>query len=83
MQLRLNDVGVNEVPKFLTKDPTDETHVIVLPPTNAGEEKYLIPLSLDGVTSYFPTRKPTRDEYENAERCYQLTYGAPEWNPAS
>ena len=83
MQLRLNDVGVNEVPKFLTKDPTDETHAIVLPPTDAGEEKYLIPLSLDGVTSYFPTRKPTRDEYENAERRYQLTYGAPEWNPAS
>ena len=45
MQLRLN-----EVPKFLTKDPTDETHAIVLPPTDAGEEKYLIPLSLDGVT---------------------------------
>ena len=34
MQLRLNDAGVNEVPKFLTKDPTDETHAIVLPPTN-------------------------------------------------
>ena len=83
MQMWLNDVGVNEVPKFLTKDPTDETHAMVLPPTDAGKEKYLISLSLDGITSYFPTRKPTRDEYENAEQCYQLTYGALEWNPAS
>ena len=30
MQLRHNDVELNETPKFLTKDPTEKSHAIVL-----------------------------------------------------
>ena len=58
MQLRLNDVVVNEVPRFLTEDVTDHTHSLVVP-IEDSPTPYVIPLSLRGVTSTFPTRKPT------------------------
>jgi hypothetical protein len=55
MQLRLNDVAINERPKFLTTDPTDNDHAIIC-------EKLLIPLSIEGVTTYYPARRLTMDE---------------------
>jgi hypothetical protein len=78
MQMRMNDVKVDEVPKFLAENPNDQTHALCFP----NEQGYTIPLSLKGVTSYFPTRKPTLDEYNNC-RCIDLTYESPEWNPHS
>ena len=80
MQLRVNDVEVNERPKFLTRYPTDSSHVIIVP-SEGCEVRLTIPLSLKGVTSYFPTRKPTREEYERASTRFELTSEAPEWNP--
>ena len=87
MQLRMNDVEVNETPKFLVKHPTDKDHAIVISEkTNDGtSNQLLIPLSLSGVTSYFPSRKPTQGEYERAEvdgYCYDLTAPTLEWNPS-
>ena len=66
MQVRLHDVKVDECPKFLSDNPTDKTHAIVL---NEGEDdEYLIPLSLNGVTSYsqrgsrrWKSMRPTMD----------------------
>ena len=80
MQLRVNDVEVNERPKFLTRYPTDSSHAIIVP-SEGCEVRLTIPLSLKGVTSYFPTRKPTREEYERASTRFELTSEAPEWNP--
>ena len=80
MQLRVNDVEVNERPKFLTRYLTDNSHVIIVP-SEGCEVRLTIPLSLKGVTSYFPTRKPTREEYERASTRFELTSEAPEWNP--
>ena len=55
MQVQMNDVKVDETPKFLTENPTDITHAI------SGKDgdgiQVTIPLSLRGVTSYFLTRK--------------------------
>jgi hypothetical protein len=73
MQMRLNDVVVNERPKFLSMKPTEEDHAIVC-------GKLLVPLELAGVTSYFPARKPTKQEYNDCERI-ELTYPEPEWAP--
>jgi hypothetical protein len=45
-----------------------------------------MPLSLEGVTRYFPTFKPTAQQYENAVEgvnLHFLTYDNPEWNPHS
>jgi hypothetical protein len=53
MQMRHNWVTVNERPPI----PTREDHAVIIPDGN-----YMIPLSISGVTSYFPSRKPTRKE---------------------
>ena len=80
-QLRLNDVSVNDEPKSMVPTPTDRHHAIRL--NLAGNAELLIPLSLEGVVSYFPTRKPTQREYDDTpdDLCVDLTYDSPEWNP--
>ena len=79
MQLRLNDVTVNDVPRFLTEQPTLLTHALVIP-TNDFDDPYVIPLSLHGVSSTFPTRKPTVEEYETLPHIV-LTSEDPTYDP--
>ena len=81
MQLRLNDVEVNETPKFLIEEPTEYNHALVL--HRGDDAEYVIPMSLQGVTSYFPSRKPQAEEFEASELHYELTSELPEWNPLS
>ena len=63
MQVRMNDVRLDKVPKFLTKNHTSHNHAI-----HFSQEEITVPMSLHGVTSYFPTRKSTLQEY------YQMKY---------
>ena len=78
MQLRMNEVSMNGIPKFLSDDPNDQSHALSFP----NEEGYIIPLSSKGMTSYFLMRKLTLDEYNHC-RCIELSYESPEWNPHS
>jgi hypothetical protein len=64
MQIRMNDHLVDECPKFLHPRPNDDTHAIKFSDTSE-DPGYRIPLQLFGVTSYFPTRKPTQEEWDN------------------
>ena len=52
MQIRLNDVELLEVPKFLEENPSERTHAIVLH-SKEMNEPYIIFLMINGVTSYF------------------------------
>ena len=79
MQLRLNDVIVNDVPRFLTDKPTQLTHTLVIP-TDDFDDPYVIPMSLHGVASSFPTRKPTVAEYESLPQLV-LTSEEPAYDP--
>ena len=82
MQIRMNDIKVFDCPKFLIDKPDYHEHTLSIP--SAHGEDYIIPLSLHGVTSYFPTRKPTQDEYRQAEHSgsvIELTYDSPDWDP--
>ncbi|KAI2505146.1 hypothetical protein MHU86_9334 [Fragilaria crotonensis] len=79
MQLRLNDVKVNDVPRFLTDQPTELTHSLVIP-IEQSDTPYVIPLSIIGVASSFPTRKPTREEYDQLPHII-LTSEAPDYDP--
>ena len=81
MQLRDNDLRVNDEPKFMVPKPTEDHHAIYIPEVKGESPALRIPLSLHGVTSYFPTRKPTQDEYEKSELDYhlELTSESPEW----
>ena len=80
MQVQMNDVKVDETPKFLTKNPADMMHTI------SGKDgdgiQVTKPLSLRGVTSYFLTRKPTEEEFNSCPQ-FDLTYEAPIWDPHS
>ena len=58
IQMRVYNVKVNDIPKYLTDNPTDQTHSIVM---HEKGETLLIPLHLHGVTSYFTSRKPTME----------------------
>jgi hypothetical protein len=59
MQCLINDVTVNNVPKFLTHFPTDNTHAIIVQNPNNESNTLSFPLHLQGVTSYLPVHKPT------------------------
>lgn len=78
MQLQLNDVKVNDVPKFLTDQLTAYDHAIVA--TDDNEDELLIPLSLEGVVSIFWTHKPMIQEYESCPH-FELTSDTPEYDP--
>jgi hypothetical protein len=79
MQLRLNDVTVNDVPRFLTEKPTPLTHALVIP-TDNFDDPYVIPMSLHGISSTFPTRKPTVKEYKTLPHLV-LTSEEPQYDP--
>jgi hypothetical protein len=52
MQVRLNNVVINERPKFLTTNPTEKDHTIV-----ANDL-----LKVNNVASYFEARTPTKKD---------------------
>jgi hypothetical protein len=49
MQCRVNDVIVNNLPKFLATDPTDQTHALTLTNPNNPLQPVILPLILMGV----------------------------------
>lgn len=79
MQIRMNDIQVNECPKHLIENPTALDHAIVV---KHDGEKMVLPLSLNGTTSFLETRKPTLEEY-NSLRRFELTSDTLEWDPIS
>ena len=58
-QMRLNDVKLNDTPRFLTEKPTYETNTLVVPGDFGIKYELVISLMFHGVSSVFPTRKPT------------------------
>ena len=59
IHIRMYDIKVNDITKYLNENPTAQTHSIVM---QEKWETLLIPLHLHGVTSYFTSRKPTMEE---------------------
>jgi hypothetical protein len=49
--------------------------LIILP-----NDELKIPLSLKGIVSYFPSRKPTKEEFDKCSHI-ELTSDEPEWDP--
>ena len=66
MQVRMNDVKLDDEPKFLTDDPTNESHAI----SSEDDIGTLISITLElkVVTSYSLTRKPTMHEFDKCPR---------------
>ena len=73
--MREAGIDVRDVPKFQYDDPSLEDHALVM------ADKTIIPLSLIGVFSYFPTSRPTEEDVNTIELIFAIT---PEnWNPHS
>jgi len=60
-------------------DPTELDHCLIL-----DDRKVHIPLRLDGTISYFATRKPSIEEYQEAvmgDSLIDLNANEPDWDP--
>jgi hypothetical protein len=74
--MRSNGIKVDDVPKHLARDPAKASHSIYIP-----EHDFRIPLSLKGVISCPPVRKPTIKEIKTC-RWISLTSEV-DWDPHS
>ena len=85
MQVRVCDHRVNDEPKYMALTPTDEHHAIVLRTVEDDQDDLVIPLSLNGVVSYFPCRRPSREEWEQSgdSQRIDMTSEDLEWDPKS
>ena len=54
LQCHVNDVTVNDVPKFLTRFPTDNMHAIVVINPDGESKVCIFSLHLQGATPYLP-----------------------------
>ena len=52
MQCRVNDIIINDCPKFLTPNPRPDSHAIVAVDPEDDSKQIILPLSISGVTSY-------------------------------
>jgi hypothetical protein len=80
MQIKLNDVVVNETPKFQCANPTNISRTIKVRGDNMNDEM-IIHFDLRGVVYCFTTRKPTQEEFYTCDR-YELTYESPVYDPS-
>jgi hypothetical protein len=80
MQMRLNDVVVNETPTFQCANPTNISHSITVKGENMNDE-LVIPLDLSGMVSCFTTGKLTQEDFDTCDR-YDMTYESPVYDPS-
>ena len=64
MQCHVNGVMIDEVPKFLAPVTSETMHSIQIENPFDATNPIIIPLKLNGVTSYLEVRTPTQEEYE-------------------
>ena len=84
MQCHLNGVQISEVLKFLAENLSETTHAIELVgPVNTAHP-LIIPIQLNGVTSYFDVFSPSVAEYENDD-VPKIHFTAVEtpWDPST
>ena len=79
MQLQMNGCRLQDTPKFQVGAPTENDHSVTI--NSESGDKIRIPFRPRGVTSYFPTRKPTPDDRENTLDKYNLAVINPNWDP--
>ena len=78
----INGVEINEVPRFITQDPTTLTHSIRIADPTDPVRPFTIPLQLEEVVSYFEFSLPTSAEFKDPEiRHLELMAESPALNP--
>jgi hypothetical protein len=84
MQCCVNDVTVNNLPKFLAANPTDQTHALTINNPNNPLQLVILPLTLRGVTSLLNVRTVTIDEFNSQDYPQlHLTSQTLTWDPTT
>jgi hypothetical protein len=80
----INDVIVDNTPKFLTSDPTDHTHALTIKDPNQPAQTVILPLALQSVTLLLNVRGMTLDEWNSdAFKQLHLTSETLTWDPTT
>jgi hypothetical protein len=82
MQCRVNEVIINNLPKFLAADPNDQTHALTLTNPNNSSQPVILPLILKGVTLVLNVKSTTIDEFNSHDHIIlHLTSETLTWEP--
>ena len=83
-QCHVNDVVMNNVPKFLLMQPTAEDHAIVVLDPDDPTSHLILPLELDGVVSYLPVYQVTYADYDTGQYSHiNMANKHLTWDPQS
>jgi hypothetical protein len=84
MQCHVNDVTVNNLPKFLAADHTDQTHALTLTDPNNPLQWVILPLTLRGVILLLNVRSVTINEFNSHDYLrLHLTSETLTWDPTT
>jgi hypothetical protein len=84
MQCCVNDMIVDETPKFLAIKPTDQTHALTVPDPDDPPQMLTLPLTLRGVTLLLHVRNVTADDFYNDNiPSIDLISETLTWNPST
>jgi hypothetical protein len=67
IQCRVNDVTINNLPKFLAANPTDQMHALTVNDPDNHLQLVILPLTLRGVTLLLNVRTVTIDEFNSQD----------------
>ena len=80
----MNDVTINETPKFLEMNPTDQLHAIAVKDPDNLPQTLTLRLALRGVILLLNVRTPSIDDWNTGEiRRLALTSKDLLWDPSS
>jgi hypothetical protein len=84
MQCQVNDVIVDNMPKFLTSGPTDHMHALTIKDPDHPAQTVILPLALQGVTLLLNMRAPTLDKLNSDTfKRLHLTSESLTWDPTT
>jgi hypothetical protein len=84
MQCCVNDVTINNLPKSLAANPTDQTHALTITDPNNPLQPVILQLTLRGVTSLLNVRTVTINEFNSQDYPrLHLTSETLTWDPTT
>jgi hypothetical protein len=82
IQCRVNDVTINDLPKFLMANPTDQMHALTINDADNPLQPVILPLTLRGVTLLLNVRTVTIHDFNSQDYPQlHLTSETLTWDP--
>jgi hypothetical protein len=79
-QMRLNDVTVNDIPRFLTDNPTEMTHTLSVPGVFGTRDEYVIHWTFSECLRVSRHESQRNRSTKSCDRRYEHTYESPEYD---